>query len=750
MVDDGQSDASIALPIALDYLAEAKYDRAAEVLQDMLQANPDDKLPCWYLGLIYLLQGQEPDAQATWMLAMMEGEPEQIDEWTQTLVEILRSQAEHQEQLENLAITWAIRQYVREFCPQDGDNLIHLILLSVKLGQFSAATLNELGIVPFLTSEAGKTIGEPRRLQLLKELFVADPLEPALVDLATACFAGIEQPIALIQLLMEQAIEIAHALYKPKLAILYAELCQRVYPNGETLSHLMTFYQGTGEHERAIEVAKQFCLAAQSLPDQVTGAFLLLSAYIRAGNYWNEIFELFELQDSLLWQLTETQRSPLDQPTTLRLMTSSFFLPYLRDSLTRNRLIQNRLFWLCQESVRSYAAAPAQRYAEGLALRRNHDVVHPDSRPLKIGYLSHCLRRNSVGWLARWLIQHQDRQRFQLHGYFWNYQARVRDPLQAWYMEQMDVVRTSDRDALTIAEQIYQDDIDILLDLDSMTADISCEVMALKPAPVQVTWLGWDATGLPAIDYFVVDPYVVPETADMHYSEKLWRLPHTYIAVDGFEVGVPTLRRDELGIPDDAVIYLSAQSSFKRHPETVRLQMQIVKAVPNSYFLVKGIADENLIQDYFSEMAAAEGVSRDRLRFLPMVGMEEVHRANLGIADVVLDTYPYNGATTTLETLWMGIPLVTQVGEHFSSRNSYTMLMNVGVTEGIAWTAAEYVEWGIRFGQDAELRQQVAWKLRQSRQSAPLWNARQFTRDMEVAYQQMWASYVGLMDQKGI
>ena len=135
-------------------------------------------------------------------------------------------------------------------------------------------------------------------------------------------------------------------------------------------------------------------------------------------------------------------------------------------------------------------------------------------------------------------------------------------------------------------------------------------------------------------------------------------------------------------------------------------------------------------------------MSCDRLRFLPDVAFEEIHRANLGIADVVLDTYPYNGATTTLETLWMGIPLVTRVGEQFASRNSYTRMMNVGVTEGIAWTDEEYVEWGVRLGKDEKLRQQIAWKLRQSRQTSPLWNAEQFTRNMEKAYEQMWLKYL--------
>jgi predicted O-linked N-acetylglucosamine transferase (SPINDLY family) len=212
--------------------------------------------------------------------------------------------------------------------------------------------------------------------------------------------------------------------------------------------------------------------------------------------------------------------------------------------------------------------------------------------------------------------------------------------------------------------------------------------------------------------------------------------------VDGFEVGVPSLRREHLDIESEAVVYLSAQRGYKRHPDTARLQMKIIKEVPNSYFLIKGGADEKSIKNFFIKIAQEVGVDSDRLRFLPTVPSEAVHRANLGIADVVLDTYPYNGATTTLETLWMGVPLVTRVGEQFAARNSYTMMINAGLTEGIAWTDDEYIEWGVRLGKDAALRQQISWKLRQSRQTSPLWKAKQFTREMENAYEQMWERYL--------
>jgi predicted O-linked N-acetylglucosamine transferase (SPINDLY family) len=317
-----------------------------------------------------------------------------------------------------------------------------------------------------------------------------------------------------------------------------------------------------------------------------------------------------------------------------------------------------------------------------------------------------------------------------------------RDQLQDWYISKVDKAYKLGLDSFEAAEKISEDEIDILVDLDSITLSNSCQIMAIKPAPVQVTWLGWDASSVPTIDYYIADPYVLPESAQDYYTEKIWRLPQTYIAVDGFEVGVPTLRRDSLDIGSDAVIYLSAQRGYKYHPHTARLQMKIIQAVPNSYFLIKGMADQESIKKFFVEVAESEGVGADRLRFLALTGSEAEHRANLGIADVVLDTYPYNGATTTMETLWMGVPIVTRVGEQFAARNSYTMIMNAGISEGIAWTDEEYVEWGIRLGKDAALRQQISWKLRQSRQTAPLWNGKQFTREMEKAYEQMWQNYL--------
>jgi predicted O-linked N-acetylglucosamine transferase (SPINDLY family) len=442
-------------------------------------------------------------------------------------------------------------------------------------------------------------------------------------------------------------------------------------------------------------------------------------------------------QKSLLGALIESQPMQLDSVTVARLFNSSFFLVYFKDAPKEFRQIQNQVTQLCQASIEVFAKEQIERYSQAHTKRKQLGVT---AKPLKIGYVSYCFRSHSVGWLARWLLHHHDRDRFQFNGYFL-IPDRADDHLHQWYVSQFSKVHKQ-KNLWEVAEQIYQDEVDILIDLDSLTLDLSCELMALKPAPVQVTWLGWDASGIPPVDYFIADPYVLPASAQEYYTEKIWRLPQTYIAVDGFEVGVPSLRREHLEIESDAVIFLSSQKGFKRHPDTVRLQMKIIKEVPSSYFLIKGGGEEKSIKSLFSQIAEEVGVNSDRLRFLSSDWTESVHRANLGIADVVLDTYPYNGATTTLEVLWMGIPLVTRVGEQFAARNSYTMMMNAGITEGIAWTDEEYVEWGIRLGKDEALRQQIAWKLRQSRQTAPLWNAKQFTREMENAYEQMWQRYV--------
>ena len=710
-------------------LIRGDYAEAASLYEQAIELEPEVKSHYWHLGLVLLLQGQEAEAQMTWLLGIAEGEPEQVELWTVELMQVLQTEAQRREKLADYSVAWVIRQHGREISPTDINNLLYLIQLSIKLEKFSGEELTSLGVIELLQSEQPIEVDLGLLLHVLQSVLDEAPLHPSTLELATACVAHI-QPQTFIDILVPAAVEIAYSAKQPTLAAHFAELCLRLDAgNTQVLRHLSAFYQDAGDYSKGIEIANLCYSTAETLLEKVFANNLIIRGLMSAGGYWKEAYAAFQQHKILLLSLIEEQPKLLNPDTVLYLFTSTNFAPYFEDEPKNSRFIQNQVVQLCQESVQTYAEEQATQFS----LR----VVSGRTKPLKIGYLSQSFARHSIGWLARWLFQHHDRDRFQIYGYFIN-SKQINDPLQEWYVTQVHQAYKGGIDGIEVAEKIHHDEIDILIELDSATLDMTCEIMALKPAPIQVTWLGWDASGIPTVDYFIADPYVLPESAQEYYTEKIWRLPQTYIAVDGFEVGVPTLRRDQLSISSDAVVYISAQRGYKRHPDTARLQMQILKQVPNSYFLIKGLAEQESIKSLFTQIAEEEGVDCDRLWFLPNAPSEAVHRANLGIADVVLDTYPYNGATTTLETLWMGIPLVTRVGEQFAARNSYTMMMNVGVTEGIAWTDEEYVEWGVRLGKDPTLRQQIAWRLRQSRQTAPLWNAKQFTREMEKAYEEMW------------
>jgi predicted O-linked N-acetylglucosamine transferase (SPINDLY family) len=721
------------------YLKAGNYSQAASLYEEAIATEPDVKSYYWYLGLALLLQGQDVEAQTTWFMALMEGEPEEVEAWNRELVNVLQTEAERQEELEEYSIATKIRQSIKEIFPQDIHNLLCLILLSIKLETYTGEEISELGIIEILNSPSNIEINLELLRIVIKEILDTNFIHKSSQDLVEASLPYFKNnPQDLLNILLPATLDIAYSKRVPQVAINLLESYLKISPNNtEVLGHLSSCYQNADQYTKGIETAKLFYSLVEILPDKVFANRQIIRGLMSAGGYWEESLSIHERQITLIKSLIEENPTQLDVVRTARLINASYFTPYIEDNPRKARDIQNQLLQICYTNTRNNYQQQVEKFSQGHLERKTQ---HKSEQKLKIGYLSHCLKRHSVGWLARWLFEYYDQDKFEVYGYFintnpWN------DHLHDWYLGHVDKVHKSNH-ASELAEQIYQDEVNILIDLDSITLDTTCEVMSIKPAPIQATWLGWDASGNPAIDYFIADPYVLPESAQEYYKEKIWHLPQTYIGVDGFEVSVPTIRREQLDIPNDAIVYLCTQRGFKRHPDITRLQLRIIKEVPNSYFLIKGIADEESNQKFFNQLAQEEGVDTTKFRFLPTVFAESVHRANLAIADIALDTFPYNGATTTLETLWMCLPMVTKVGEQFSARNSYTMMLNAGITEGIAWTDEEYVEWGIRLGKDENLRQQIAWKLQKSKQTSPLWNGKQFTREMEKAYQQMWQKYL--------
>ncbi len=737
-----------------DLLQEGKFALAAEQFEKQInQTDRPEKVLYYYLGLAYLLAGSEEEAQLTWFLASSEDDDDEAHEAADsldnataptTLLTVLETEAAYFLEAEKREESWLISQHLCALAPDRLKCHLYAIYLSVLLQRLELDQLTALKESNLLNTSNQFSSEESK---LLFDIVTAlgdqnYPIDADLIGFIRDTATHLPDPSVLVPDLLPLAVFNSYARHRSSLGSELGELCLDLAGNNKllrlgVLRELAPMQQNARLYEAGISSARQAVELSETTFNKLASNHILLRGLTGAGGHWDEALATLELQKSLLRAMIPDIGS-LSHYDCMRLPGTLFFLPHFEDAPASNRQLQN-------QTMRAFCDNIAR--ALQTELQDTQAAVSESDQKLKIGYLSHCFRKHSVGWLARWLISHHDKENFEVHLYSVNH-SLVQDSLADWYRIYADELHEMGTNAVEIAQQIKQDGIDILIDLDSITLDVSCNVMCLKPAPVQATWLGLDASGIPTIDYFIADNYVLPETAQSYYSEKIVRLPETYLAVDGFEVGVPTLSRASLDIPPDAIVYFTAQRGYKRHIDNVRLQMQILKQVPNSYLCIKGLADQDAIQDFFKTMAAEAGLCESRLRFLPLDPSESVHRANLRIADVVLDTFPYNGATTTMEVLWMEIPLVTLVGQQFAARNSYTMLKNVGIEEGIAWTPEEYIGWAVKLGQDPELRKDIAWRLRQSKQTAPLWNAKAFTKQMESAYQEMWLKYKVTHSQK--
>ncbi len=708
------------LPKAIDF-----YERAI-ANDETIAAN------YWYLGIAYLFADREDDAQATWFTPFAATDESEIDDLTIELVEILEREARHLTDLAELERAWLLRQHIWTLIPDRLDNILQSICLANKIDKLTIELLIEWQVVELLQAEGSAEIDE-----LLIEKTVGAllniPHELSL-ELIRICLNLLPSRQELIEKLIGTLFQISNQLGTSTFIVRVCEICNEILPNKSgTLQVLNYFYSSVGLYAEAIVIAEQFYKLATGTVDRLFGSYQIQRTHFTAGNYLH-VEKKIDLHRQLLADLIHESPQNLSRERYQTLIVNSFFLPYIEDNPRVNKSLQNQIAAIYQQNVlQDLQPIVAENVLEETSLQKKAGCI-------RIGYVGTTLKSHSVGWLCRWLMNYHDRESFQVFIYCLNLDTDDKFNHQ-WFRDKVDITSYLNCSADKIISQIKADEIDILIDLDSMTYDVTCLVMAHKCAPVQVSWLGWDATGIPAVDYFIADNYVLPDDAQDYYHEKIWRLPQTYLAVDGFEVGIPNLRREDLDIPADAIVYLSAQSGYKRHPDCIRAQLQIIKAVPNSYFLIKGVGDAETIENYFGKLAAEVGVDLDRLRFLERDRDEYTHRANLAIADIILDTFPYNGATTTLETLWMGIPMVTQVGKQFAARNSYTFIINAGIDEGIAWSQQEYIEWGIKLGLDRDLRWGIQRKLRAGRVTAPVWNAKQFTLDMEQAYRQMWAKY---------
>lgn len=360
-------------------------------------------------------------------------------------------------------------------------------------------------------------------------------------------------------------------------------------------------------------------------------------------------------------------------------------------------------------------------------------------RRLRIGYVSPDFRNHPVAFFIEALLARHDRLQVEVFCYANMARddvvtARLRQHADHW----RSIAGMSDENAAAL---IRADRIDVLVDLAGHTADHRLLVFARKPAPVQVTWLGYcDTTGMDVMDFRMTDAHADPVgVADELHTERLVRLPCAWCYTP--QPGVPEvspLPAAELGV----VTFGCFNNLAKVNDEVLASWAEVLGRVPGSRLLLKtGALREALPRELLLERLARDGVSAERVEFSGALPTLAAHLEAYRRVDVALDPFPYHGTTTTCEALWMGVPVVTLAGAHHAARVGVSLLHAVGLEEFIARDRAKYVELAVRLGSDlarlAELRATLRERMKRSR----LLDARAFARDMEAAYREMWREW---------
>ena len=287
----------------------------------------------------------------------------------------------------------------------------------------------------------------------------------------------------------------------------------------------------------------------------------------------------------------------------------------------------------------------------------------------------------------------------------------------------------------TIAEKIAAEEVDIAVDLKGFTDGAPVEAFIRRPAPVQVNYLGYPGTmGDDFMDYILADAVVAPLSQQAFYAEKILHLPDCYQANDSKRPPSHPPGRQAAGLPLQGFVFCCFNNNWKITPAMFGIWMRLLKSVPGSVLWL--IQDNEEAAGNLRRNAAQRGVEEERLIFAPRLKLED-HLARHTHADLFLDTLPYNAHTTASDALWAGVPLVTAMGEGFAGRVAASLLTAIGLSELIAENLADYEKLALALAQDPARLAALKQKLAANRQSAPLFDAARFTRNLEAAYETM-------------
>jgi len=365
-------------------------------------------------------------------------------------------------------------------------------------------------------------------------------------------------------------------------------------------------------------------------------------------------------------------------------------------------------------------------------------LKYPKHQKIRIGYFSADFREHAVSLLTAELFESHDRDQFEIFAFSFgpNTRDKMRKRLEIGFDQFFDIQNKTDQEVVVLARQL---EIDIAIDLGGLTAECRTGIFAMRAAPIQLSYIGYLGTmAAEYYDYLIADHTMIPQDHQQYYSEKIVYLPSYQVNDTKREVSKKIFTRAELGLPDNGFVFCCLNNIFKITPSTFDSWMRVLRAVEGSVLLLLD-ANETATNNLRKE-SANNGVDPNRLVFAKYLPPSE-YLARFRVADLFLDTFPYNAGTTASDALRMGLPVLTLMGDSFASRMAASLLNAVGLPELITINQESYEALAIELAIDPQKLEAIKIKLVINLSNSPLFNAKLFTQHLEFAYQAIHQRY---------
>ncbi len=361
----------------------------------------------------------------------------------------------------------------------------------------------------------------------------------------------------------------------------------------------------------------------------------------------------------------------------------------------------------------------------------------PPHEKIRLAYLSSDFRQHPIGFLIAGLLKLHDRTRFEVFGVSTGEDdgSAIRERLVQSFDQFIDARRQNDHD---LAKSLAELEIDIIVDLNGHTDNARPGVLALRPAPIQISYLGFTGTmGADFIDYIIADRVVVPTEQQPFYAESVVHLPDCYFANDSSRsISSQPMNRTEAGLPASGFVFCAFNASYKIGPGIFALWMHLLGRVEGSVLWLSEMNEPARVN--LRHEAESRGVDPARLIFAPRMPELADHLARHRLADLFVDTLPFNAHSTASDALWAGLPVVTCLGRSFPGRVAASMLHAVGLPELVTKNLGDYEALALKLAADAALLQSIRRRLDQNRLTYPLFDSARFRGNIEAAYRTMW------------